>query len=241
MKFTIERRWFSSLPKIEVELDAELEAVPHGVKLGAAVKIAFKSGADLSGADLSDAVLRDAVLRGAVLRGAYLRGADLSDAVLRGAYLSGADLRGADLSGAYLRGADLSGADLRGADLRGADLSGADLSDAVLRGACPVKIENIHQKVYAAASVPGALDMGGWHATDACGTTHCRAGWVIALAGEGGRALEWVMGTPAAAAIIYVASDPDIGKVPDFYCGNEDALDDMKARADAEAARAVQS
>ena len=69
-----------------------------------------------------------------------------------------------------------------------------------------------------------------------CGTTHCRAGWVIVLAGDAGRTLEWVYGTPAAAALIYIASDPKIGKMPDFYCDNETALADMKERAEKEAA-----
>jgi len=156
--------------------------------------------------------------------GADLSGAVLSGAVLRGADLSGADLRGADLSGAVLRGADLSGAVLSGAVLRDADLSGVP------------QVENIHQKVYEAASQPNALDMGSWHATDACGTTHCRAGWVVALAGEAGRAMEFCMGTPAAAAMIYLASDPKIEKIPDFYCGNTEALEDMKRLAEAEAA-----
>ncbi|HRI77259.1 MAG TPA: pentapeptide repeat-containing protein, partial [Alphaproteobacteria bacterium] len=102
-----------------------------------------------------------------------------------------------------------------------------DLSDA------PFKIENIHQKVYEAASKPGALDMGCWH--HICGTTHCRAGWVVTLAGDAGRTLEWMMGTPAAAGLIYAASDPNIGKMPDFYCDNDTALADMKARAEKEA------
>lgn len=107
--------------------------------------------------------------------------------------------------------------------------SGADLSGVP-------QVENIHQKVYEAASQPNALDMGSWHATDACGTTHCRAGWVVALAGEAGRAMEFCMGTPAAAAMIYLASDPKIEKIPDFYCGNTEALEDMKRLAEAEAA-----
>src|SRR5436309_3202922 len=34
------------------------------------------------------------------------------------------------------------------------------------------KIENIHQKVFAAVSLPGALNMRDWHT---CETTHCRA------------------------------------------------------------------
>ena len=207
MKFEIKSRWDSSRVVFEAEIECSADE-SEGVKLGLAVRAAWRSGADLSGADLSDAVLRDAVLRDAVLRGADLSGADLSDA-------------------------DLSGAVLRDAVLRDADLSDADLSGAVLRDACPVKIESIHQKVYAAASAPDALDMTSWHT---CDTTHCRAGWVVTLAGEGGRALEWAMGTPAAAAMIYMASDPTLERVPDFHCSNEMALADMKRLAEAEAA-----
>lgn len=48
-------------------------------------------------------------------------------------------------------------------------------------------IENIHQKILEAVSVPKAFDMSTWHT---CETTHCRAGWVVHLAGEAGKALE---------------------------------------------------
>ena len=154
---------------------------------------------------------------GFAVRKAAATGADLRDAVLRGA-----DLRGAVLRGAVLRDADLRDADLRDAVLRGADLSGA-----------PV-IPNIHQQVYAAASALDALDMGDWHR---CDTTHCRAGWVTTLAGEEGLALENRIGTAAAAALIYLASDPEIERIPDFYCDNVTALADMKRLADAEAAK----
>jgi hypothetical protein len=147
-------------------------------------------------------------------------------------YRSGADLRDADLRDADLRDADLSGADLRDADLRDADLSGADLRGAVLRD-FPVKIPNIHQAVFAAASAPQALDMATWHK---CETAHCRAGWVTTLAGDGGKALEWMMGPAAAAALIYAASDPTLEKVPNFYATNEEALADMKRLAEQEAA-----
>ncbi|QMP18230.1 putative pentapeptide repeat protein [Ralstonia phage RpY1] len=167
--------------------------------------------------------LSDANLSGADLRGAYLRGADLSDA-----NLSGADLRGADLSGA-----DLGGADLREAHLSEADLSGADLGDAPI-------IDNIHQQVYQAASQPHALDMGMWH--NSCGTAHCRAGWVVTLAGEAGKKLESKIGTPAAAIAIYLKSDPERFKterIPDFYCSNDTALADMKRMAEDEAARSA--
>jgi uncharacterized protein YjbI with pentapeptide repeats len=136
-------------------------------------------------------------------------------------------------SGAVLRDADLRDADLRDADLRDAVLSDADLRGADLRD-FPITIPNIHGAVYAAASQPEALNMGSWHT---CGTTHCRAGWVVTLAGDGGKALEWAMGTAAAAALIYQTSDPTLERVPDFYCGNEAALADMKRLAEAEAAK----
>ena len=188
----------------ECELDVKFDNSPEKIRLGEAVKNAVLSGAVLSGADLS--------------------GADLRDADLRGADLSGAELRGAVLRGAVLIGAVLSGADLRVADLR----------DAVLREnleGVPF-IKDIHQTVYNACTVPpDALDMVGWHK---CETTHCRAGWVVTLAGEGGKALKFAMGTPAAAAIIYLKSDPKLEKMPDFYCSNEEALADMKRLADAE-------
>ncbi|QNH21210.1 Pentapeptide repeats (8 copies) [Xanthomonas sp. GW] len=230
MKFEIKNRWTGNV-QYTCELSAEIAGKSYGLQLGFAVKSAVASGAVLRDADLRGADLRGADLSGADLRGAVLRDADLSDADLRGADLRGADLSGADLRGAVLRDADLSGADLRGADLRGAVLRGAD------GHACPVVIKNIHQAVYAAASKPAALDMGSWHT---CNTTHCRAGWVVTLAGDGGRALEYAFGTSAAAALIYMSSDPKLERMPDFYCGNDDALEDMRRLAEAEAAASEQ-
>ena len=88
MKFEVKNR-FSG----EVQFTAEIECAEDAsvsVKLGLAVRWAYKTGADL----------RDADLRGADLRGAYLRDANLCGANLCGADLSGADLRGANLRGA---------------------------------------------------------------------------------------------------------------------------------------------
>ena len=130
MKYDIKNR-FSGTVQFSTEIECAEDA-PTSIKIGLSVKLAIKSGADLSGADLSGADLSGADLRGAYLSGAYLSGAYLSGAYLRGAYLSGAYLRGADLRGAYLSGADLSGADLRGAYLSGAYLRGAYLSGACL-------------------------------------------------------------------------------------------------------------
>ena len=86
--------------------------------LAITLRMALRSGADLSGANLS----------GANLYGANLSGADLSGANLSGANLYGANLSSANLSGANLRSADLRGANLYGANLSSADLSGADLT-----------------------------------------------------------------------------------------------------------------
>ena len=137
-KFEVKNRWTG-----EVQFTAEIECapteIPH-VKLGFAVRWAFKNkadlrGADLRGANLYGADLDGADLYGANLDGANLGGANLDGANLYGANLDGANLGGADLRDAYLRGADLRGADLRGANLYGANLYGADLYGANLYGA----------------------------------------------------------------------------------------------------------
>ena len=214
----------------------------EGNTIAITLKAAVNAKTNLSDADLRGAVLSGAVLRGADLSGANLSDADLSDADLSGAVLSGAVLSGAVLSGANLRravlsGADLSDAVLRGAVLSAAVLSGADLSGAVLSGAnlrgVPC-IENIHQTIFAAASQPCALNMAQWHT---CETTHCRAGWVVAKAGEAGAAMEYCIGTAAAAALIYLKSDPHLEKFPNFYASDEEALADMERLARLEAAR----
>ena len=163
MKFQIKSRWYSDV-KFECELDTNYESQPYGIQIGAAIKLAIRSGSDL----------------------------------------------------------------------RGSDLSGSDLSDCNLRDWIP-KITNIHQTVYNAARAKNALEMSSWH----CGTAHCRAGWVVTLAGASGRVLEGFFGTAPAAALIYQASDPSLSKIPDFYCNNKTALADMKRLAEEEAARAT--
>lgn len=73
--------------------------------------------------------------------------------------------------------------------------------------------------------------MSDWHT---CENTHCRAGWVVALAGEPGRALEKFFNTELAAMMIYDASDPNYKINPArFHDSNEDALADMKKLAEA--------
>lgn len=61
---------------------------------------------------------------------------------------------------------------------------------------------------------PGVLDMALWH----CGTTHCRAGWAVTLAGKAGKCLEKLVGTADAAALIYAKSCPG-EPIPNFRNG----------------------
>mgnify|MGYP006949698088 FL=1 len=89
-------------------------------------------------------------------------------------------------------------------------------------------IENIDAAVYAAASQVDALDMGNWHS---CETTHCRAGWVVHLAGDAGYALEARFNTELAAMLIYRESGSPINPAR-FYDGNSAAMEDMRRRAE---------
>ena len=102
-KYTITRtilNRFTGAVQFTAELSCPVDEL-LSVKLGMAVKLALKEGADLRGADLRSADLRGANLRGANLRGADLRGADLDGADLRGANLGGA--KNADLAIAQTR------------------------------------------------------------------------------------------------------------------------------------------
>jgi len=75
--------------------------------------------------------------------------------------------------------------------------------------------------------------MSTWHS---CETTHCRAGWVVHLAAEAGKALERFHDTPLAALLIYHASSPDLLVSPTrFYEDNETAMADMRRLAEEEA------
>jgi hypothetical protein len=92
-------------------------------------------------------------------------------------------------------------------------------------------IENIHQKVFDAVNKPGALDMQTWHS---CDTIHCRAGWVVHLAGEPGYALEQQTSTEFAAMQIYHKSSSIRVSPTRFYENSEKALADIKRCAEEE-------
>ena len=91
-------------------------------------------------------------------------------------------------------------------------------------------IEDLHAKIYAAASNPESLNMSTWHT---CEKTHCRAGWAVTLAGQAGKDLEHFHDTALAAMLIYDASCPGYKINPArFFDSNEDALEDMRKLAE---------
>jgi uncharacterized protein YjbI with pentapeptide repeats len=179
--------------------------------------------ANLSWAIANKADFIEVDLSGADLTHGSFEGCCFDGAVLTGATITGACFDGSTFKGAVLKGLDFTSASFNGAMIDGAIISHDDLRDI------PV-IPDIHKAIYAAASAPEALDMSIWH-TYACETTHCRAGWAVTLAGAAGAALEDKLGTPAAATLIYLASDPDLKRIPDFHASNEDAMADMKRLA----------
>jgi len=89
-------------------------------------------------------------------------------------------------------------------------------------------IPDIHTRVYEAASQNNALNMDSWHT---CETTHCRAGWVVHLAGEAGKKLEEQTSTLFAAMQIYKASGHEISPCR-FFDSNKESLADMKKLAE---------
>lgn len=76
-----------------------------------------------------------------------------------------------------------------------------------------------------------ALDMSTWHT---CDTTHCRAGWVVKLAGEDGAKLEDKTSTLFAAMQIYHASSKIRVSPPRFYEDNKVAMADIVKCAELE-------
>ena len=64
-----------------------------------------------------------------------------------------------------------------------------------------------------------------WHT---CNTTHCRAGWVIHLAGKAGYLLEKETSTAFAAMMIYKNSSLIVPMFNDFHVTDEEALKNIE-------------
>lgn len=214
---------------------ADLREVNLGVTEigGAHLMLSMFVGADLRGANLSEISLHSATFHKADLSDACLSCAGLSEADFSMANLAGADLRGANLRGANLFKADLTGADLSGAQIGDANLLGANFTGANLNGTdlsrAPFKVGNIHQKVFEAALQGEIPDISSWYSSQAIARHY--VGLVVAAAGDAGKSLAWCCGSDRACSLIYLASDPKIGKVPDFYADYSTAFTDLQRRA----------
>lgn len=107
----------------------------------------------------------------------------------------------------------------------------ADLvSDLViLLGDRLTAIPNLDAKILNAVEIEKkwTLEMGDWHGSNACGTTHCRGGSAVILHPIG-RELEAVFGNWLAADVIYQKST---GRMPNFFASNEDAMADIRQSA----------
>ena len=101
-------------------------------------------------------------------------------------------------------------------------------------------VENLHQKVYEAAIQPSALQMDTWHTNEKiedgahCGTTHCRAGWIVTLAGKEGRDLEVQTSTLFAAMQINKVSSEIRISPKSFYLNNDLAMKEIEEFAQKE-------
>jgi hypothetical protein len=153
----------------------------------------------------------------------------------------GADLRGANLGDANLGGARNTGAappmlepetheqwmacreeERKDPILRVRRSRESAIAYRATHPGVPV-VEQLNQKMLGAVtSAPESFDMGSWHGQTPCGTTHCRAGYAVHLAGEAGYALERSFGgTECAGRAIYLASE---GFVPHFlWCERSSA------------------
>jgi Pentapeptide repeats (8 copies) len=200
------------------------------------VQEAVKANASLDGAALGSVDLSFACLAGASFVDANLSGSNLSDADLTGANFTDADLVYAYSIRARFDGARFDGANLNG--MRQGPLF--PVTESKTRRARHVQryrkrhpevpvVERLDTQILRVLRLPGrALNMGRWHGDwdgGSCETTHCRAGWAIALAGERGHALELKYGPEIAGGMVYRAST---GRVPNFHSFNSVAMADIK-------------
>ena len=133
-------------------------------------------------------------------------------------------------AGADLARADLARANLADADLADANLARANLADALkIDDADIPAIPKIDAQILKAIEAGGVLDMSSWHGPkeEWCGTTHCRAGWAVHLAGKKGKALQERVGPQMAGTLIYHKSRPG-QPAPHFFASTEKAMDDIR-------------
>ena len=160
---------------------------------------------------------------------------------IKAAHVLWRDSGGAEGQRANLADAQLAEAQLDAAIPIVPNLHQRLLADARLAAAMPIPIvPNLHQRLLADLEA-GALHlaMARWHGDASCGTTHCRAGAAVHLAGPAGYALEAKVGTAVAGALIHQASCPWLDRVPNFYATDAKALEDIRRCAAREVALAA--
>lgn len=86
-------------------------------------------------------------------------------------------------------------------------------------------VHNLDRRILRQIDRGCGLEMVRWHT---CRTTHCLAGWAIALAGQPGHDLELAIGPEHAGALIWEAST---GECPCFFDDNDPALNGLARRA----------
>lgn len=111
----------------------------------------------------------------------------------------------------------------------------------ILNGPDVPVVENLNTKTLALIEGnPASFTMAHWHGfvdpwdpecDVRCGTSHCRAGWAIALAGKLGEELEYAFGPLTAGMLIFAKSCPRETKLPDFFCTEEDAIQQIREAA----------
>lgn len=198
---------------------------------------------DLTKADCTGASFVRTELHNTKLNGAICREADFTDAMFRYTKCARTDFTGANFTEARMLYIEL-------------DHTVFDGVQGIPE--IPV-LEDIDVQILDVIRAPGnELDMDTWHGnflllsslgyldaiedapTDdervvarhkaiSCGTTHCRAGWAICLAGLAGAALEDKLGGDAAGALLYNAAGSH--PTPDWYDYDEAALEDIEERA----------
>lgn len=147
---------------------------------------------------------------------------------------SGQDIDSLDLTGCIFLECNFELGEFVDCNLTGVKFDGCILDGVSFTGCnrtgtsygTKIEIPNIHEKIFEVTSDEASFDMSIF--ASPCGTSFCRAGWVIQLAGEVGKMLVEEVGFSNAAASIYLNSDPTLSRVPCFYSSNSHARASIK-------------
>jgi len=179
----------------------------------------------LTNADISDAYFSCAYLRYTSLNGATAVGTKFSNATLFNTYFTDANLERADFTSCTLDHCCLLHANLDRADFDNCrfirtTLRGLTLKNALRQHTTPQQHELLLRIARHLRANPEFLVMDEWHSN--CGTTHCLAGWAIAMSSEG-PTLEWFVGAENAGYYLLGAE-----ALSHFYDSEDEVLDYLR-------------